>query len=203
MTPASERNGPRTRDRIVQAGAAIVQAGSERLTVRNIAARAGVGMGTLRHHFPTQRALSDAVLAAIYEEALPDERIRDTTVPAAERLLECLRHLLAPVGTGQAARESWAGIFRSFIDTTAAAESRDGYVDLHRQTMRRVGSWLAVLTEEGTLAPGDNTVRTQFLLTVVNGLALQRALPSEETTLDLENAVLRAAIDALPLTGDV
>jgi TetR/AcrR family transcriptional regulator, cholesterol catabolism regulator len=38
--------------------------------------------------------------------------------------------------------------------------------------------WLTVLIQEGPLAVGDTSRRAKFLLTVLNGLALDRALPS-------------------------
>lgn len=187
-----------TRDRILAAASELAR-GEKPLTVRGVAARAGVGMGTLRHHFPTQRALLDAVLASVYEVAMPDERIRDTTLPAAERLLECLRPMLAGAGIGDAARATLGDVYRSFVAPEASEESRAGYAVLHRQAARRVQSWLSILVEEGALDPGDNSARAEFLIVVVNGLALQRALPSAVAPLDLENSVLRTAIGALPI----
>ncbi|WP_338661832.1 TetR/AcrR family transcriptional regulator [Pararoseomonas sp. SCSIO 73927] len=189
---------PTTRDRILHASIALVQEGKERrLSVRAVAARAGVGMGTLRYHFPTQRELLDAVFSSLYEEALPDGRIRDATVPADERLLECCRHMLNPIDVGDRARDVWSDLYHAFIAPGAAADHRAGYVELRRQALRRVQSWLSVLVEEGALSRGDNIARSQFLLTVLDGLALQRALPSESALLDLETAVLKAAIASL------
>ena len=192
---------PGTRTRILDAAAAILQTPGEdaRLTVRGVAARAGVGIGTLRHHFPTQRVLRDAVLEHVYAAAMPDDRIRDATVPARERLLDNLRRMLAPFGTGEQARAHWEELSRSFISPDAAPDARDAYPLLEAQAARRVETWLAVLVGEGALEPGDNAARARFLLTVVNGLALGRALPSTVSVLDTEAAVLGTALDALPL----
>ncbi|WP_106816336.1 TetR/AcrR family transcriptional regulator [Microbacterium timonense] len=188
-----------TRERILEAAVAVARSG-EKVTVRGVAARAGVGMGTLRYHFGTQRELQDAVLSSLYEAALPDERIRDASVPPGERLLECLGHLLTPLGIDRTAREAWTDIFRTFIDLEAPDATRDRYVELHRQTMRRIESWLSILVEEGSLARGDNSARATFLLTVVNGLAVQRALPAESAPLETEKTVLQCTIGALPFT---
>lgn len=188
-----------TRGRILDAACDIAKAGDgTRVSVRAVAARAGVGLGTLRHHFPTQGELLNAVLTSIYQEALPDERIRDSSAPPKDRLLECLRHILAPVGVEGRAREVWAGLFRAFIDP-AAADGRDvGYLALERQTLGRIESWLSILVDEGSLACGDNAFRARFLVTVLNGLAVQRALPSVTAPLDdVENAVLLTAVGAL------
>lgn len=193
--------GPGTRARILDAAAAILQTPGEDAhpTVRAVAARAGVGIGTLRHHFPTQRVLLDAVLAHVYETAMPDDRIHDETVPARERLVDNLRRMLAPFGTGEQARASWAELSSGFIGPDAAPGARDAYPLLAAQTGRRVETWLAVLVGQGSLEPGDNAARATFLLTVVNGLALGRALPSSTSVLETEVAVLRTALDALPL----
>jgi TetR/AcrR family transcriptional regulator, cholesterol catabolism regulator len=200
MSAGEEQADTSTRDRILNAAIAITRDGAgARISVRSVAARAGVGMGTLRYHFRTQRDLLDAVLSALYSEALPDERIRDSAVPATERLQECLGHLLTGVGLEQRARDTWTELFHAFIAADAAADTRAGYLELHRQTKRRVESWLSILVEEGALDRGDNSARAEFLLTVVNGLAIQRALPSEASPLEVENTVLRTAIASLPL----
>jgi len=188
-----------TRDRILAAAAEILRADDgSTLSVRAIATRAGVGVGTLRHHFPTQRGLLDAAFAHVYEEALPDDRILDRSAPPRDRLRDSLRQLLNPVGVEAQAREFWAGLFDGFISPAVSSDARDAYPAMERHARMRVESWLAVLVEEGSLAPGDNTRRARFLLTVVNGLAVERALPSDVPTLQAESAVLSTALDALP-----
>lgn len=82
----------------------------------------------------------------------------------------------------------------------AAPETRSGYVELRHQTMRRVESWPPILVEEGSLERGDDTARASLLLAVINGLAVQRALPSDAPPLETEDTVLRAAIASLPLS---
>ncbi|MFB4349548.1 TetR/AcrR family transcriptional regulator [Microbacterium sp. CR_7] len=186
-----------TRDRILRAAVSVAQSGAK-VTVRAVAARAGVGMGTLRYHFRTQRELLDAVLSSLYEEALPDERIRDASVPAEDRLVECLQHLLTPVGTEHQARQVWADLYHAFIALDAAPDARAGYIELHRQAARRVESWLSILVEEGALERGDNASRALLLLAVINGLAVQRALPADRAPLETEAHVLRAAVASLP-----
>ena len=97
-----------TRTKIVAAARDLVLDGSASApSVRAVAARAGVGASTLRHHFPTQPELMEAVLVAVYADAMPDERIRDASVPAGQRLVECLTNLLTPVGSADQARERW------------------------------------------------------------------------------------------------
>ena len=186
----------RTRTRILEAAGEIARSGGDtRMSVRAVAQRAGVGIGTLRYHFPTQRALLDAVLSSIYEEAMPDDRIRDATVAPRDRLLESLRGILAPIGLDARAREVWTELHRTFIDPSAPSETRDGYLELSRQTLRRIESWLSILTEEGAAPDGDNAARARFLVTVLDGLGVERALPSDRARIHVEAEVLGAAVD--------
>ncbi|WP_275426032.1 TetR/AcrR family transcriptional regulator [Microbacterium sp. KCTC 39802] len=169
----------------------------ERPSVRTVAARAGIGASTLRYYFPTQRALMDAVLTAVYDESLPDERIRDTSAPARQRLIDSLWSILDPVASVTEARAVWEGVFSSFIGPTASDESRAGYLVLEREALHRVEAWLAILEAEGTLKPGDNSARARFLLTVVDGLSIERALAASGERIEGERATLAFAVDAV------
>lgn len=186
-----------TRERILAATTEMIREGAERLSVRAVAARAGIGASTLRHYFPTQRDLINASLTATYDEAMPDERIRDTTVPPRERLRECLQRLLEPFGGPEAARDVWLGIFEAFAGPDATPEARAGYEVLEAQAARRVGAWLAILEDEGVLAPGDTARRAHLILTVVDGLSVARALPRRSTHLEDEAATLARTVDAV------
>lgn len=186
-----------TRERILAATTEMIREGAERLSVRAVAARAGIGASTLRHYFPTQRDLINASLTTTYDEAMPDERIRDTTVPPRERLRECLQRLLEPFGAPEAARDAWLGIFEAFAGPDATPEARAGYEVLEAQAARRVGAWLAILEDEGVLAPGDTARRTHLILTVVDGLSIARALPRRSTHLEDEAVTLARTVDAV------
>ena len=186
-----------TRDRIIEATTEMMQEGAPRLSVRAVAARAGVGASTLRHHFPTQHDLINAALTATYDAAMPDERIRDTSLPARERLRECLRRLLDPFNTPADARDVWTGLLRMFAEAEGDPNTRAGYDVIVKQAERRVRAWLAILEEEGVLAPGDNARRADFLLTFVDGLSIARALPASEKRLEEETKTLAFAVDAV------
>ena len=74
---------PSTRDRILIAAATMVSEDpGARFSVRAVASRAGVSTGSLRHFFPTQRALIDEVAAGITGLLVNESGIEDTTVPA-------------------------------------------------------------------------------------------------------------------------
>lgn len=184
-----------TRAKIIAAATEILMDGTtSRPSVRSVAARAGVGASTLRHHFRTQRELVDAVLESVYEAAMPDQRIHDTSVPAGVRLAECLNNLLTPVGTPEQARELWRQLFRTFVDSDQR-EAGPGYAAVVQHSRRRVETWLETLEGQGALPEGDRTIRALYLLTMVDGLAVARALPDGGLSQDDEAAILRAAVD--------
>ncbi len=186
-----------TRERIMEAAKAMMQEGAERLSVRAVAARAGIGASTLRHYFPTQHDLLNSVLTSVYETAMPDERIRDTTVPPRDRLRECLWSIFDPITTPDEAKDVWVKMLESFAGSQVSQDMQAGYRVIIAQAERRVGAWLAILEEEGALAPGDNARRTHFLLTVVDGLSVERALPRSESYLEDAAATLALAVDAV------
>lgn len=167
------------------------------LSVRAVASRAGVSMGSLRHHFPTQRALRDAVLRTIYDVATSgDDVIYDRSVPARDRLVQCLRQVLAPTA-GDEARKGWIKIFDAFIAPEPTEETRSAYRAMVAEGTRRMEHWLTVLSDEGALVDGDVTQQASYLNAVVNGVSIERALPADLSILESENAVLYLAVDAL------
>lgn len=187
-----------SRDRVLLAASTMLgENPAVRLSVRAVAARAGVSTGSLRYHFPTQRALQDAVLAGIYDVAVSDDAIHDRSVPARDRLVACLRQVLAPAGVGREAREAVGKVFDAFIAAEPSEEARAAYLAMEREGQRRTEYWLSVLADEGALAEGDNSRRARFLLTVLNGLSLERALPAEDSLLASETDTLHMAADCV------
>ncbi|MGN9809570.1 TetR/AcrR family transcriptional regulator [Micromonospora sp. BQ11] len=187
-----------SRERILAAAAAMLAEDvTARLSVRAVAARAGVSTGSLRFHFPTQRELQDTVLARIYEHVFPDDPIRDRSLPARDRLVNCLRQVLAPAGVGKQAREAWGKAYEMFIAPDPTEEVRAAYLALERGGWRRIEYWLAVLADEGALPREDHARRVRFLLTVLNGLSIERALPAEESILKAETETLYTAVDCV------
>ncbi|WP_224392390.1 hypothetical protein [Pseudonocardia sp. ICBG1293] len=88
-------------------------------------------------------------------------------------------------------------VVAEFIAPRPSTALRAAYLAIERETQRRVTHWLKVLVDEGALAPGDNAARTRFLLTVLNGLTLERAIPREGSTVQAEDDTLRAAVGSL------
>ncbi|WP_431232066.1 TetR/AcrR family transcriptional regulator [Mycolicibacterium psychrotolerans] len=187
-----------TRERILTAAAEMIAEDvTSTLSVRAVAARAGVSTGSLRFHFPTQRALQDEVLARIYGHFIPDDPIHDSSRPARDRLVDCLRQVLAAAGVGDEARKAWGAAYQHFIAPEPTDKIRTAYLANERASAGRVEYWLGVLADEGALPRKDFAQKVRFLLTVLNGLSVQRALPSAESVLQAETETLYTAVDAV------
>ena len=191
-----------TRERILRAAAEMIaEDATTTLSVRAVAARAGVSTGSLRFHFPTQRALQDEVLTRIYQHVIPDDPIHDSSRPARERLVDCLRQVLAAAGVGDEARKAWGAAYEHFIAPEPSDKVRGAYLAQERVSAGRVEYWLGVLADEGAVPREDLARKARFVLTVLNGLSVQRALPSGESVLHGESETLYTAVDAVLSTG--
>ncbi|UFU06306.1 TetR/AcrR family transcriptional regulator [Ruania halotolerans] len=190
---------PPTRERILAAAAAIIseEGLAARLSVRAVAARAGVSTGSLRHHFPTQRELRDEVMRRIYGWIAPGDTIHDTSLPVRERLIQALQQPLALIGAGAQARETMATTCRTFIAGEQTDQVRESYLAIERDAQYRLEHWLTVIAEEGGIPVEDIPRRARFLSTVLNGLGLERALPAEDSLAAQEAQTLAMAVDAV------
>lgn len=165
------------------------------LSVRAVAERARVSTGSLRHHFPTQRALMDAMLKVVFDLVLPEAAFRDTSIPPRDRLLGCVQGLLVPPDSARNPREAWLTVHERYIAQEPTQAMRAEYQAMQREVTRRVEVCLNVLVEEGALAAGDTTRRARFLLTLANGVAVEQVLPGEDARIATELDVLRTGVD--------
>ncbi|MBG6238270.1 AcrR family transcriptional regulator [Mycetocola sp. CAN_C7] len=189
---------PGTRDKILIAAATMLgENPTARLSVRAVAARAHVSTGSLRHFFPTQRALIDTVVAGIYDVEIPDDPIHDHALAPTERLIACLRLILAQVGAGGRAREQWGALYETYVASTPSDDEAATYLALERMGRHRVERWLTTLIEEGAIPAGEVEQRARFLATVISGLMTERALPAEAVRVETETETLRLAVHAV------
>lgn len=188
---------PGTRDKIlIAATTMLAENPTARLSVRAVAARAQVSTGSLRHFFPTQRDLIDTVVAAISDLDIPDDPIEDRSLPAEERLLACLRMVLAQVGVGDRARAQWAALYEAYVASSPSADEAATYLALERYGRHLIEKWLTVLIDEGSVPPGDVEARARFLATVTTGIMTERALPTDIVRVETETETLRLAVRA-------
>ena len=189
---------PGPRERILIAAATMLgEDPTARLSVRAVAAKAGVSTGSLRHFFPTQKELLDTVIAMIYDVILPGDPLDDVDGPPADRLVARLQQMLATTGTGEKARDLWRSTYRAYIATPPSDDATSNYLAFERLGRLRIQGLLDELADEGAIPGGDTEQRARFLTAVLDGLSIERALPADAPRLAVEADTLRLAVQAI------
>jgi AcrR family transcriptional regulator len=133
----------RNEQALLDAAAAVFVSSGVDAPVRDIAARAGVGMGTIYRHFPTRADL----IIAVYRHQV-------------QACAEAGPALLASAGTPHAALAQWIELFVDFLVTkhglaTAMQSDKTGFETLHTYFLDRLvpvcGQLLAAAAEAGEI----------------------------------------------------
>ncbi|QBI18465.1 TetR/AcrR family transcriptional regulator [Egibacter rhizosphaerae] len=146
-----------------------MRGGLAAISVRSVAAEAGIGASTLRHYFPTQRELHDAVAAALMDEQLDDLRIADAGLDPAARLTECLAQFLPQSDERIHDLDRWLALHHAV---------RKGEADpaplaaMSARAAERIDAWLETLAEEGVLRDAPRQRHLATVLAVVDGVCL-------------------------------
>jgi AcrR family transcriptional regulator len=124
----------RNRERVLAAAEGVFSEMGLRRRSKRSPARAGVGVGTVRRHFPTKQALVEAVLEAMYESLLNDAAGARAARP--RRRLPNVLHALGVPGPARALAEHMA----TEIDLSESAQSvRDAAGSDRRARHARAG----------------------------------------------------------------
>src|SRR5699024_12826505 len=86
------------------------QPGEANLSVRAVAKEAGVGPSTLRHYFPTQADLHEAVALRSIDTVINDFSIADSSRAPADRLYDCCDQFLPPHSHLSRQLETWISL---------------------------------------------------------------------------------------------
>lgn len=150
-----------------------VERGLDAVTVRGVARRVGIGASTLRHYFPAQDRLHEAVAQELFDTQIDDVRIAESSVDPAERLTECVRQFLPDDDAAVPALETWLTAQVGSL-SRARTERPDGVLSaVHERARERVGRWLDVLGAEGALRDLERDRAMTLLFALVDGLCLQ------------------------------
>ncbi|HEX7303727.1 helix-turn-helix domain-containing protein [Lentzea sp.] len=191
-------DGSRRRQIVDAARALLAEDPESTLAVRAVAERAGIGASTLRHYFPTQQALHEAIFADALGDAPSELRIHDTSVPAETRLRECLAQLLPPPQPmGRAAADRMLTVLSTTFGSGSTAEARNTWGAHTVRALDAIAGWLRVLADQGAIAENGLPRRARFLLAVVEGIALSRIVPVARPTEDEEVGVLDDALSVV------
>lgn len=190
------------REQIVQAARGLaMEQGVSALSVRAVADRAGIGASTLRHYFPTQRALHDAVMQELFDAEVSDLRIEDRSLDPVTRLSTCMLQFLPTVEQGVAPLGAWLAMYAAALGPEGTAAQQQMLEVVEASARRRVRGWLAQLDREGVLRAGDPELHASTLLVVVDGLALGLLTPGSPLDADGVVAILRSVVAGCVVAG--
>jgi AcrR family transcriptional regulator len=192
------------RERILAAAAGLLaESGMERLSVRTVAEAAGVGMGTLRHYFPNQKSLHQALILRLVDDETGDFDIRDPRLSAADRLERCLLQFLPASQAATGLLDVWFGMYRVGLDPAGAPFAREFLETSTVRSRERVREWLEVLAAEGWLDASEIRRRTLELGALIAGVCLEMVTPGSGMTVDDARGIVSRAARATPRGGDV
>lgn len=173
--------------------------GVSSLSVRQVAARAGIGASTLRYYFPSQSALYDAVVGDIFDAQLDDLRISDVTVPADIRLTEVMLQFLPATPEQVPQLHGWFALYAAGLNQDRDEPSERLLTSLVGHARDRIGRWLGVLEDEGALRAEDRDRHITVLTAMADGLSLALLAPGTTVTLHQSHATLTDVVQRLLL----
>ncbi|GFE38221.1 TetR/AcrR family transcriptional regulator [Streptomyces tubercidicus] len=140
------------------------------LSVRSVAAAAGVGATTLRHYFPSQADLYQAVASRLVTNVLSDLDITDDSRDPAARLYDCLAQFVPQSNEQMQALTSWAELHRLALGGDAGVTEilKSG----RRASKEALLRWFNTLADQGHVAPTDIDAHITHALTLIDGLNL-------------------------------
>lgn len=188
------------RDEIVAAAIRLAewsQPGYANLSVRAVAKEAGVGPSTLRHYFPTQADLHEAVARRSIDTVVKDFSIADATRDPADRLYECCAQFLPSHEHREVQLETWFSMHLHALGAEKRAVSRRLLEHGHRVTYDSLHRWLNLLADEGHLDPTEVTPTATALFTTVDGIALHSIISPETMTVDAAHEQVKWTISKL------
>ncbi|MFC5447023.1 TetR/AcrR family transcriptional regulator [Paenibacillus aestuarii] len=151
-------------------------------SLRDIARRAGVGLGTLYRHFPTREALLEALLRASFDEFTTKARILETASSPDDALVSWLREVV-----------EFTSNYQGVVDVMMAAKE-DPESALHASciTMRTAGTKLLARAQAEGLARID--MDGDDLFSLAAALAWLSNQPSSAPRADHLFSIIASAI---------
>lgn len=160
---------------------AVTEGGAD-ASLRDIARRAGVGLGTLYRHFPRRETLLEALLHASFDELTVRARELERSASAEEALMSWLREIVAVT-------HSYRGAIASMV---AAISDPDSALHGSCVMMKAAGTNLLVRAQAERAARAD--IDGTDLFALISALAWLHDQPSFATRADHLTNVIAGAI---------
>jgi AcrR family transcriptional regulator len=178
-------------DLLLEIGREVVAEQGTEASLRDVARRAGVGIGTLYRHFPTREALLEAVLRESFDRVTAGAAELEKSGSADEALVSWLRDMVALT-------HHHRGLIASM---TAAIADEDSALHVSCVMLRGSGARLLARAQEKGRARRD--IDGTDLLALVSALAWLNDQPSFAARVDHLLDVIANAILAVPGRAEV
>jgi AcrR family transcriptional regulator len=175
-------DGQKNFDRILAVARTVVTREGVNASLRDIARKAGVGLGTLYRHFPTREALLEALLRANFDELAARATDLETSVSPADALVSWIRETVVVA-------HRLRGVTTAMM---AAIEDSDSALHSSCVAMRSAGGRLLARAQDQGMARRD--VDAADLFALIAALAWLRDQPSHSPRADHILGVIADAI---------
>jgi AcrR family transcriptional regulator len=181
-------------DLLLEVGREVVAEQGTEASLRDVARKAGVGIGTLYRHFPTREALLQALLRESFDRVTTRAEALEASGPVDDALVSWLREMVALT-------HSHRGLIASM---TAAIADPDSALHASCVTLRGSGTRLLARAQAEGRARRD--IDGTDLLALVSALAWLNDQPSFAPRVDhlfgvIANAILVVPGDAAGAAG--
>jgi len=172
----------------------VVRDGITKLSVRNVAAEAGIAAGSLRYLFPTQEALRAYVLDLVRQKVID----RIAGIPSQASIRQTVEDYFSQLLPLDAERRAEMEVFLS-VGVLAFTDPvlRPAYDRAHRDLQegcRRILTLLTTDREYGALHPEIETARTHA---IIDGLALHLIRQHQDEDTNWATKELTRHLDSL------
>ncbi|CDR10654.1 TetR family transcriptional regulator [Streptomyces iranensis] len=161
------------------------------LSVRSVAAAAGIGATTLRAYFPSQALLYRAVAGRVVSHALSDDWIQDVSLAPADRLYASLRQFLPGAAERHSALMMWFELVTLALGPHANEEVLEMVLSGHDESVVIVTRWFTLLAADGCALQDAPEVLAVRFVALVDGLHLSLLFDKGEGALDRAENTLR------------
>jgi AcrR family transcriptional regulator len=177
------------------ARACIVALGYERVTVRDVAAAAGVSTGTVVHYFGDKDSVLEAALLDKVQDTGIALRAALTGARSARERLE--RLVEASLPQSDEVRDEWRLWLTFWGEATRNERLRAVSERQHRRWTRFLGRIIAAGIAAGEFAPVDAATTATQIAALIDGLAVQATLRNRGLDAARMRQLCLAAIDQL------
>jgi AcrR family transcriptional regulator len=161
----------------------VAEKGLEAATVREVAARAGMSIGAVQHHFPTK----DAMLAAAFRHVVHRTRQRLGALSRNRVVADDLTVILRELLPLDESRRAEARVYLAFA---ARAVTSPALQEIQRPMLQEIRNEIAERFGDG------GEVQAALLLALVDGLALHEVSAPGGVPAEALETVLATAVEA-------